>query len=96
MTHTLFQIVLTVKVSVDLPLSAGKIVLVFVMVYGKPTHTDQYLHYSSHHQTSCQENVVSSLFNRAHFIIPNKDDLTKENARIKQVLKGEWISGKHY
>ena len=58
-----------------------------VLVYRKPTHTDQYLHYSSHHQTSCKENVVSSLFNRAYSIITNKGDLHKENARIKQMLK---------
>ena len=57
-----------------------------VLVYRKPTHTDQYLHYSSHHQTSSKESVVSSLFNRAYSIITNKDDLHKENARIKQVL----------
>ena len=67
-----------------------------VMVYGKPTHTDQYIRYSSHHQASCKESVISSLFNRAYYIITSKDDLTKENARIKQVLKGEWISGKYY
>ena len=29
-----------------------------VLVYRRPTHTDQYLHYSSHHQTSCKESVV--------------------------------------
>ena len=58
-----------------------------VLVYRKPTHIDQYLQYSSHHQTSCKENVVSSLFNRACSIITNKDDLHKENARIKQMLK---------
>ena len=56
-------------------------------MYRKPTHTEQYLDYSSHHQTSCKESVVSSLFNRAYSIIKNKDDLHKENARIKQVLK---------
>ena len=58
-----------------------------VVVYRKPTHTDKYLHYSSHHQTSCKESAVSSLFNRTYSIITNKDDLTKENARIKQVVK---------
>ena len=26
-----------------------------VLVYRKLTHTDQYLHYSSHHQTSCKK-----------------------------------------
>ena len=58
-----------------------------VLVYRTPTHTDQYLHYRSHHQTSCKESVVSSLFNRAYSIITNKDNLHKENTRIKQVLK---------
>ena len=53
----------------------------------KPMHTDQYLHYSSHHQTSCKESVVSSLFNRTYSIITKKDDLYKEHARIEQVLK---------
>ena len=60
-----------------------------VLVYRKPTHTNQYLHYSSHPQKSCRESVVSSLFNRANSNITNKDVLHKEN-------KGEWISGKHY
>ena len=58
-----------------------------VLVYKNPTRTDQYLHYSSHLQISCQESVVSSLFNSAHSIITHKDDLHKEKARIKQVLK---------
>ena len=60
---------------------------IFVLVYRKPTHTDQYLHCNSHHQTSCKKTVASSLFNRAYSVITNKDDLHKENARIKQVLK---------
>ena len=41
------------------------------------------------------ESVFSSVFNRAYSIITIRDDLTKENVRIKQ-LKEEWISGKHY
>ena len=58
-----------------------------VLVYTNSTHTEKYLHYSSHHQRSCKEDVVFSVFNRAYSIITSKDDLTKENARIKQVLK---------
>ena len=50
-------------------------------------HTEKYLHYNSHHQTSYKESVVSSLSNKAYSIITNKDDLYKENARMKQVLK---------
>ena len=50
-----------------------------VFVYRKPTHTNHYLHYNSHHQASCKEIAVSSLFNKAYSIITNKDDLTKEN-----------------
>ena len=57
---------------------------VSVLVYRKPMYTDQYLHYSSPHQTSCKESVVSSALNRENFTITDKDDLTKENARIKQ------------
>ena len=53
----------------------GKIAL---LVYRKPTNTDQYLHYSFHHQTSCKESVSSSLFNRTYSIITNKDDSCKE------------------
>ena len=46
-----------------------------------------FLYYSSHHQMSCKESFVSSLFNRAYSIIINKDDLHKENTRIKKLLK---------
>ena len=59
-----------------------------ILVYRTPTYTDQNLHYSSHRQTSCKESVVSSLLNRAYSIFPNKDDLTKDNAKIQQVLNG--------
>ena len=51
-----------------------------VLIYRKPMHTNQYLHYDSHHQTSCKESVVSSLFNRAYPIVTNRDDLTNNNS----------------
>ena len=54
-----------------------------VLIYRKPIHTDQYLHYSSHHQISWKESVVSTLFKRVYSIITKKDDLHKENTRMK-------------
>ena len=63
-----------------------------VLVHSKPTHTDQYLKYSSQHQTSCKENVVSSLFIATYSIATNKDDLTTKSDRIKQVLRRMDIS----
>ena len=57
-----------------------------VLAYGKPIHTDQYLHYSSPHQSSCNESLVSSSFMSIfHYYL--KDNLTKENAIIKQSLE---------
>ena len=50
-------------------------------------HTDQFLEYVYHHQLSFKESVVSSLFNREYSIITHEDDLIKENAWIKQLLK---------
>ena len=56
-----------------------------VLVYRKPTHTDQYLHYSSHHQTSYKESVVSPLFHRAYSIIKNKDmTYTKKSLELSK------------
>ena len=34
-------------------------VKISLLVYSKPTHTYQYLHYSTHHQTSCKEVLFS-------------------------------------
>ena len=68
----------------------------FLLVYRNPTHTDQYLHYRSHHQTRREEVVFSSFFNRTYFNINNKDDLTKETARKKQGLKENGYQKKYH
>ena len=70
------------KISLFVYRNLGQYVQICIFV-----HTDQYLHYSSHDQTSCKESVLPSLFNRAYSIITNKDDVYIENARIKPVLK---------
>ena len=67
-----------------------------ILVYRMPTHTDQYLQYSSHNEAGCKGSFDSSLFNRARFIITNKDDLTKENARIKLMLNENDFQQKPY
>ena len=65
-----------------------------VTVYRKPTHTDQYLNFRSHHQPSSKNSVISALFTRAERIISNTDDLEKENQRIFNVLKANNYSNK--
>ena len=67
-----------------LGMNNGKIL---VLAYMKLGHTDQYLQRNSLHQTSCKKSDVAFFFNRAFSIITSKDELNKENARIKQVLK---------
>ena len=58
---------------------------IHILIYGESTYTDQYLQYSSYHQTSFKESAVFSLFNRTYSIIA----LTKR-------VKREWILRKHY
>ena len=57
-----------------------------VLVYRKPTHTDQYLNFISNHPTSTKDAVISALFRRARDIVSEHDDLEKENERIINVL----------
>ena len=57
-----------------------------VLVYRKPTHTDQYLNYNSNHPSQTKDAVISALFRRAKDIISEKKDLEQENDRIVNVL----------
>ena len=57
-----------------------------VLVYRKPTHTDQYLNFHSNHQESAKESVISALFTRADNIVSDPMDLRTENERIMKVL----------
>ena len=57
-----------------------------VLVYRKPTHTDQYLQFTSNHPSSTKDAVMSSLFRRAKEIVSDENDLKRENERISNVL----------
>lgn len=54
-------------------------------VYRKPTHTDRYLHATSHHHPRHLDAVVTSLTNRA-FDLCDDDHIEKELAHVQQVL----------
>ena len=55
-------------------------------VYRKPTHTDRYLHASSHHHPRHLLSVISSLTNRAHNLC-DPEHLQTELSHIQEVLR---------
>ena len=58
-----------------------------VRVYRKPTHTDQYLKFTSHHLARAKKSVITSLFDRAKNIISNPSDQEKEENHLTAVLQ---------
>ena len=58
-----------------------------VSVYRKPTHTDRYLHFESHHPTHVKRGVVRCLHDRARRVISMQGNLQKEVDHLASVLK---------
>ena len=56
-------------------------------VYRKPTHTDRYLQYSSHHPVKQKASVARTLFSRANSITSNNKKKIKEFHQITKTLK---------
>ena len=56
-------------------------------VYRKETHTDQYLHWDSHHSISSKYSVVGTLFHRARTVCSTPGKLQKEEKHLYQSLK---------
>ena len=55
-------------------------------VYRKPTHTDQYLAYDSHHPQSVKRGIVKCLYERANGLITKHSVISKEKKHLSSVL----------
>ena len=55
-------------------------------VYRKPTHTNQYLQWDSHHPISAKYSAISTLFHRAKEVCSTKQHLKEEQDHIHQAL----------
>ena len=55
-------------------------------VYRKPTHTNQYLQWDSHHAISNKYSVISSLLHRTKDICSSQDLLEEEQIHIHRAL----------
>ena len=58
-----------------------------VTVYRKPTHTDRYLDFQSHHPSHVKRGLVRCLYDRARSITTRQDNLKKEECHLTEVLK---------
>jgi len=65
-----------------------------IQVYRKPTHTDQYLHFQSHHPIHHKSGVVRTLMDRKDTLVSTEDDKDREELHIRNALKScgydEW------
>ena len=55
-------------------------------VYRKPTHTDQYLVYDSHHPQSVKRGIVKCLYERAKRLVTKHSVISKEKKHLSSVL----------
>ena len=55
-------------------------------IYRKPTHTNQYLQWDSHHAIGNKYSVINSLLHRAKYICSSQDQLKEELTYIDRAL----------
>ena len=57
-----------------------------ISVYRKPTHTDQYLQWDSHHTLSAKFSVINTLSHRAKTVCSNPELLKQEKEHLRKAL----------
>ena len=57
-----------------------------ISVYRKPTHTDQYLAYDSHHPQSVKRGIVKCLYERAKRLVTKPSVISEEKKHLSSVL----------
>ena len=57
-----------------------------LMVYRKKTHTEQYLHFDSHHPVQHKLSVIGTLLDRCRTIVSEKDDHQEEIQHVQTAL----------
>ena len=57
-----------------------------ITVYRKPTHTDQYLQWDSHHHLSAKFSVIQTLSHRASTVCSNPELLQKKKQHLRKAL----------
>ena len=60
--------------------------LLTTTVYKKPTHTDQYLAYDSHHPQSVKRGIFKCLYDRAKHLTSKPSAISKEKKHLSSVL----------
>ena len=69
-----------------------------LLVYRKPTHTDQYLNFSSEHPLHQKMGVIRTLFDRMNSVVTEEDDRLIEEERVRAALRTcgypEWAMNK--
>ena len=56
-------------------------------VYRKPTHTDRYLQFQSHHPTHVRRGVIKSLYDRARRVTTDSRKLMEEEKHLGKVFR---------
>ena len=56
-------------------------------VYRKPTHTDRYVQYNSHHPVSVKTGLIDCLMERARNVSSSEEIFKKEKRHIQDILQ---------